>query len=229
MTIHRTNIGVIQAEWPHNSVICHDSGFWGQISELSKRSGRTTRDFVTIRGSGGKIPSYPSGVAAQLGFLPRFGLLGANIRVIQAVWPHNSGFCHDSGFWGQISELSKRSGRTTRFFATIRASGDKYPSYPSGVAAQLGYLPRFGVLGTNFSIFQAQSTHFRNFCPDPGVRWTKFSLFQAPGTHFRNFCPDQGVRWTKLLIFEAPTTSSRYSPCPSPPKSRRRGCLSSID
>ncbi len=129
-----------QAEWAHNSVLCHDSGFWGQISELSKRSGRTTRFFATIRGSGGKYPSYPSGVATQLGFLPRFEVLGTNNRVIQVEWPHNSGFRHDSGIRGQISELSMRSGRTTRDFVTIQGSGVKIPSYPSGVATQLRFL-----------------------------------------------------------------------------------------
>ncbi len=53
-------------------------------SDLSKRSDHTTRDLVTIRALGDKYPTYPSGVAAQLGYLPRFGLLGTNIRVIQA-------------------------------------------------------------------------------------------------------------------------------------------------
>ncbi len=82
--------------------------------------------FGRTSGREDKYPSYPGGVAAQLGYLPRFGVLGTNIRVIQAEWPHNSVICHDSGFWGQISELSKGSGRTTRLFATIRGSGDKY-------------------------------------------------------------------------------------------------------
>ena len=62
------------------------------------------------------------------------------------------------------SDLSKRSGHTTRKFATIWGSGDKYPSYPGGVAAQLGFLPRFGVLGTKSLVIQGACGRFLGQC-----------------------------------------------------------------
>ncbi len=155
---------------------------------------------TTIRGSGDKYPSYPSGVAAQLGYLPRFGLLGTNIRVIQAEWPHNSVICHDSGFWGQIWELSKRSGRTTRLFATIRGAG-----------------------GQNFRYSRARAHTFANFvqiwgCGGQNSRYSKprahtFAIFvQIWG------CGGQNLRYSKPRALHLDTR-----PAPVHFKSRRRG------